>query len=123
MIKYLQRFPTTLDIEILYFLSNLWWLVVFISPPGIFSGIAYDRAIFYLGQPFIVSLLATLLCIGLLAFSKRQFIVLALITGPIVYTYFGVVSLVGTRIALNAAVLLFIAIYGAYRLLSYTLHK
>lgn len=123
MIKHLRRFPTTLDIEIVYFLSNLWWLVVFISPPGIFSGIAYNRAIYYLQQDLLVTLLTLLIVVSIVAFTRREFVQLALLLGPLGYIYFGVESLLGDTIVINAGVLLLVACLGIYRLFSFTYYR
>lgn len=120
MVKYLKEFPTTLDIEIFYLLSNLWWLIVFLSADGYFTGVTYQRALYYLGQDILVVALVTLVFIGLLALIQRKFVYIALISGPSTFVYFGVVSLTGMSIAFNAAIFLFIAALGIYRLFSFT---
>jgi len=109
--------------EIVYFLSNIWWLVVFSSPPGVFSGVAYDRAITSLGSEFLIITLLTLVVIAIMAFAYRNLAYVSLITGPIIFMYFGVVSLVGQTIAFNAFPLICVALVGFYRLLVFTYHR
>lgn len=123
MIKYLRNYPTTLDIELLYLLSNLWWLIVFTSPVGYFSGLLYDRALIFVNKNVIISVLAILVFIGIVALSRREQVTLALITGPMSYLYLATMSILGTEIALNAGILFIIPVIGIYRLFSYTLYK
>lgn len=120
MVKLLNPYKTTLDIELIYLCCNLWWLFTFVMPVGYFSGVTYQRALFYLGQPIIVSILLLFVLISIAALLHRQLIYFALFTNPMTFLYLGAASIAGSTIAFNAAIFFIFAGYGIYRLFSYT---
>lgn len=123
MIKYLRKFPTTLDVELIYLLSNLWWLIVFTAPPGYFSGTLYDRATTFLGRDVLVYMLAMIVFIQISTLARREWAHVSLIIGAMSYLYLAVMSVIGTQIALNAGILFIVPLIGTYRLFSHTLYN
>lgn len=122
MIKFLRRFPTVVDIQVLYLLSNIWWFIVFSSPAGYFTGILYDRATIFLGKDVLVFALGMLILVAIIGLIRTEYKHISLILGSMSYLYFGVMSVIGPEIALNAGILFIIPIIGIYRLYSYTLY-
>jgi len=121
--RFFQPMSTTIDMEIVYFICNIWWMIVFISPSGTFAGVVYDRAILTLGQDLLLFILVPLIIVGGMAFLYRSLVVFALSTGPIVFMYFGLLSFSGTTIGVNAIPLCIVALKGFYTLLAFTYHR